>query len=193
MRQCILRRSGAHHYAPAICFALAAISLAPAAFLYAQFRTPSIDGVIQPGEYGNTENGTNQIGTNTGQTWYMTWDASRLYVAIANANPSEGAVIYIDANPVNPPNGGTNANGNLAGFTYDGEEIATLPFRAQFVTYFKNGYNEYRNSDGNGDWTNPVSNYGAYASIGTRPRVCHPVAGHHRRRPCPRRSFSSAW
>ena len=132
----------------------------------AQFNTPSIDGVIQPGEYGSTQNRTNQIATNTSQTWYMTWDASRLYVGIAAANLSEAAVIYIDASPVNPPGGGTNANGSATGFTYDGEKIATLPFRAQFVTYFKDGYNEYRNSDGNGGWTSQVSNYGAYASLG---------------------------
>ena len=100
----------------AIKVALAAMSIAVCCNpLCGQFTTPSINGVIQPGEYGNTQNGTNQIGTNTGQTWYMTWDASRLYVGIANANLSEGAVIYIDANPVNPPNGGTNANGNLSG------------------------------------------------------------------------------
>jgi len=131
--------------------------------LHAQFKTPSIDGVIQPGEYGNTQNRTNQIGTNTGQTWYMTWNASNLYVGIANANATEAAIVYVDASSANPPNGG--ANGNLAGFRYDSEEIATLPFRAQFVTYFKDGYNEYRNSDGSGNWTNPNSNYGAYASI----------------------------
>ena len=144
--------------------ASAAIFLAACSIsLKAQFNTPAVDGIIEPGEYGNTQNGTNQIGTNTSQTWYMTWDATNLYVGITNANLSEAAVIYIDANPVNPPNGGTNANGNLTGFNYDGEEIATLPFRAQFVTYFKDGYNEYRNSDGNGNWTNPVSNYGTYA------------------------------
>lgn len=148
--------------------ALAASSLAAGnTALYAQFHTPSIDGVIQPGEYGNVQNRTNQIGTNTGQTWYMTWDAAHLYVGIANANLSEGAVVYIDASPANPPNGGASAGGNVAGFNYDGEEIATLPFRAQFVTYFKDGYNEYRNSDGNGNWTNPVSGYGTYASAGS--------------------------
>ena len=134
--------------------------------LNAQFNTPSIDGVIQPGEYGNTQNGTNQIATNTTQTWYMTWDLSHLYVGVTSANLSEGAVIYIDANPLNPPNGGTSANGNLTGFNYDGEEIATLPFRAQFVTYFKDGYSEYRKSDGNGNWTNAFSPYGTYASNG---------------------------
>ena len=132
--------------------------------LDAQFNTPSIDGVVQPGEYGNTGNGTNQIATKTAQTWYMTWDASNLYVAIVNANLNEGAVIYIDVNPLNPPGGGTNANGNLSGFNYDGEEVASLPFRAQFVTYFKDGYNEYRKSDGNGNWGSAVSPYGNYAS-----------------------------
>jgi len=135
--------------------------------LRAQFATPSVDGTIQSGEYGNTANGTNQIGTNTAQTWYMTWDANNLYVGIVNANLSEAAVIYIDANPINPPNGGTNANGSLTGFNYDGEEIASLPFRAQFVTYFKDGYNEYRKSDGNGGWGNSTSNYGKYASNGS--------------------------
>lgn len=148
--------------------ALLAVSFAACRVpLHAQFKTPLIDGLIQAGEYGNNQNGTNQVGTSTGQTWYMTWNASNLYVAIANANASEAAVLYIDANPVNPPNSGTNANGNLSGFNYDQEEVATLPFRAQFVTYFKNGYNEYRTSDGYGNWTNPVSGYGVYASIGS--------------------------
>jgi len=134
--------------------------------LGAQFNTPVINGVIAPGEYGNTQNGSNQLATSTGQTWYVTWDAAKLYVGIANANLSQGAVLYVAANPVNPPGGGTSANGNLSGFNYDGEEIASLPFRAQFVTYFKDGYNEYRNSDGKGNWTNPTSSYGTYASSG---------------------------
>ena len=147
---------------------LAAIFLTAGSIsLHAQFKTPVIDGVIQPGEYGGGQNGTNQIGTNTSQTWYMTWDASNLYVGIANANVNEGAVLYVDANPANPPGGGTNANGNLTGFNYDGEEIATLPFRAQFVTYFKNGYNECRKSDGSGNWTGQTSSYGTYASMGS--------------------------
>jgi glycosidase len=152
----------------AIKVAMAAISFAVCCNpLCGQFNTPSVNGVIQSGKYGNIQNRTNQIGTTTGQTWYMTWDVSRLYVAIANAKLSEGAVIYIGANPSNPPNGGANANGNLTGFKYDGEQIGTLPFRAQFVSYFKDGYNEYRTSDSNGNWTNPISNFGTYASTGT--------------------------
>ncbi|MGA2136986.1 MAG: alpha-amylase family glycosyl hydrolase [Bryobacteraceae bacterium] len=131
--------------------------------LHAQYATPVIDGIIEPGEYGNTANATNQISTSSAQTWYMTWDATNLYVGIANANLSEAAVIYIDSNPLNPPGSGTNANGSLAGFNYDGTDFASLPFRAQFVTYFKDGYNEYRNSNGSGGWGNQTSNYGTYA------------------------------
>jgi glycosidase len=147
--------------------ALGAISVVACRIpLPGQFNKPSIDGIIQPGEYGNAQNRTNQIGTNTGQTWYMTWDALQLYVGIANAKLSDAAIIYIDANPLNPPHSGISANGSLAGFKYDSDEIAALPFRAQFVTYFKDGYNEYRNSDGSGNWTNRISNYGTCASIG---------------------------
>ncbi len=149
--------------APRCAFILFAISSAP---VFAQFTTPVIDGTIGSGEYGNTANGTNQISTSTGQTWYMTWDASNLYVAITNANTSEAAVLYIDANPIAPPNGGTNANGSLTGFNYDGEEVSTLPFRAQFVTYFKDGYREFRTSDGNGGWTSGTSGFGQFADNG---------------------------
>jgi hypothetical protein len=65
-----------------------------------------------------------------------------------------------------PPNGGTNANGSIVGFNYDGTDFSSLPFRAQFVTYFKDGYNEYRQSDGSGGWGIATSNYGTYASNG---------------------------
>jgi len=145
----------------------AALAASP---LLAQWTTPAIDGSIGTNEYG-ANNQLNNAG-NTGQTWYMTWDATNLYVAITTANLSEGAVLYIGANPPTPPNGGTNANGNLSGFnSYDGSYIASLPFRAQFVTYFKDGYNEYRTADGSGNWTGPTSNYGAYASSGSNGNV----------------------
>ena len=66
---------------------------------WAQWATPVIDGVINPGEYGNN----NTVSTNTGQNWYMTWDATNLYVGITNANLAEGAVIYIGPNPQSDP------------------------------------------------------------------------------------------
>src|ERR1700730_7254375 len=128
----------------------------------AQWSTPTIDGSIGTGEYG-TNNSLQNAG-NTGQTWYMTWDATNLYVGIVNANLGEAAVIYIAGNPQNPPTCCSNADGNLTGFNnYDGTDFASLPFRAKFVTYVKTDYREYRNSDGGGGWTSPVSYYGSYA------------------------------
>ena len=81
----------------------------------------------------------------------MTWDATNVYVGITNANLSEGAVNYVQPNPPSPVKGGTNVDGNLTGFNYNGASFSSLPFRARFVTYFKDGYREYRNSDGAGN------------------------------------------
>jgi hypothetical protein len=103
-----------------------------AAPVSAQWATPAIDGFIAPGEYGNNNSLANA--GNTGQTWYMTWDASNLYVGIVNANLAEGAVLYVAGNPQSPPTCCSNSDGNLAGFNYDGSDISSLPFRAKFVT-----------------------------------------------------------
>ncbi len=138
----------------ALALLFSAAFLAPSA--EAQWNTTNVDGVIEAGEYGNTANATNQIGTNTSQTWYMTWDATNLYVGITNANLSEAAVIYI----------GTGGSGATTGLNYDGTSFASLPFPAQFVTYVKDGYNEYRTSSG-GAWSGPTSNALTYASNGS--------------------------
>ncbi len=138
------------------------VLLAVVAPVSAQWTTPIIDGTITPGEYGSNNEYDNAGGTS--QTWYMTWDANNLYIGIVNANLAEGAVIYVAGNPQTPPTCCSNADGNLSGFNYDGSDITSLPFRAKFVTYVKDGYREYRNSDGSGGWTGPTSNYGSYAS-----------------------------
>ena len=140
---------------------IAVVVVAPVS---AQWTTPTIDGSIGSNEYGSNNSYANA--GNTAQTWYMTWDASNLYVGIVNANLSEAAVLYVAGNPQSPPTCCTNADGNLSGFDYDGSDITSLPFRAKFVTYFKDGYNEYRNSDGSGNWGSQTSNYGVYASNG---------------------------
>ena len=119
----------------------------------AQWASATVDGIIGSGEYGATANGTNQIGTNSAQTWYMTWDATNLYVGITNANLSEAAVIYI----------GAGASGTTIGLNYDGTSFSSLPFPAQFVTYFKDGYCEYRTWN-NGAWSGPTANAEPYAS-----------------------------
>ena len=73
------------------------VLIAAVAPVSAQWATPTIDGVITPGEYGSNNELDNAGGT--GQTWYMTWDANNLYIGIVNANLSEGAVIYVTGNP----------------------------------------------------------------------------------------------
>ena len=117
----------------------------------AQWTTPTIDGNIAAGEYGTN----NSVATSTAQTWYMTWDQTNLYVGITNANLSEGAVLYVSADP-------NASNGATTGFNYDNTDFSSLPFRAQFVTYFKNGYREYRTSTA-GAWSSQTAGYGAYA------------------------------
>ena len=57
-------------------------------------------------------------------------------------------------------------SGNLTGFNYDGTSFSSLPFKATFVTYFKNGYREYRNSDGSGGWSADQPFFGQYADNG---------------------------
>jgi glycosidase len=143
---------------------LVGLATLPANPAVAQWTTPTIDGQISPpNEYGSN-NQLNNAG-NTAQTWYMTWDGNNLYVAITNANLSEGAVIYISSSPQNPPLGGSNAIGSTQGFyNYDNTDFSQLPFRANFVSYFKDGYREYRNSDGNNYWGVQTANFGNYAS-----------------------------
>jgi glycosidase len=143
----------------ALVFTTVFVAAAP---VWAQWNTPTIDGFIAPGEYGSNNSLSNA--GNTGQTWYMTWDATNLYVGIVNANLSEAAVIYVSGNPQNSPTCCSNGDGNLTGFNYDGTDFSALPFRAKFVTYVKDGYREYRNFDGTGGWGAQTANYGAYAS-----------------------------
>lgn len=130
----------------------------------AQFNTPVINGAIAPGEYGVHIDGQNQKNTGSAQTWFLTWDETNLYVAVTNANLAEGAVIAIDRNPVSPPNGGTNADGTLNALNYDNTAIGTLPFRADFRAYFKDGYRDYQTANGANGWNFGASNFGTYAS-----------------------------
>jgi hypothetical protein len=128
----------------------------------AQFGTPIVDGTIGAAEYGVHSDGQNQQ-TSGGTIWYMTWDATNLYVGISGANTAEGAVIYLDKNPIAPINGGTNADGTLVGQAYDGTSFAALQFRADVVLYAKSGYRDYRTADGAGGWSGPTTGFGAFA------------------------------
>ena len=115
---------------------------------------PVCDGVVTAGEYGSTVNGTNQVQTTTGQTWYATWDDGHLYVAVTGVALGDGTVVYLDALA-----GGVLDAGARTGFAdYDGVTVSPLPFPAQLVFYAKAGgsgqsYTEYRLHDESGGWS----------------------------------------
>jgi hypothetical protein len=127
--------------------------------------TNPINGTIASNEYGTHTNGNNQQSSATG-TWYMTSDASNLYLGISGANTTQGAIIYLDKAPVVPVNGGSNSDGTLVGNNYDGSSFANLPFRADLVVYFKDGYQEYRTANGSNGWSNATSSGMTYSSSG---------------------------
>jgi 1,4-alpha-glucan branching enzyme len=121
----------------------------------------TVDGVINAGEYGNHTDGFNKQGNA-----YMKWDDTNLYVGITGSNIGESAIIYIDKNPLPSIKGGTNADGTLVGQEYDGTNFSALPFRADFVSYFKSGYHEYRTADGSNGWSGAISASGSFAASG---------------------------
>ncbi len=91
------------------------------------------DGTVYAGEYGDA---THQyLNTTSQQTWYMAWDQTNVYLAITNATTTEAAVMYWNF-------GGT--TGPTVGFGYDDVTPSQLPFHADTIMYFKNGYNDYR-------------------------------------------------
>ena len=101
----------------------------------AGFVAPTCDGVIGAGEYGGV---ANEQTSSNGQIWYMTWDATNLYVAISSATVAEADILYL---AVNPGDAGT---GLTAGYLYDNTDVTKLPFAAGLVVYAKQGYHEVR-------------------------------------------------
>jgi hypothetical protein len=130
------------------------------------FITPVIDGVIhaQQLEYGNNEEDHDRRTSGT-VTWWVTWDNTNFYIATSGAPVNEGAVCYFDRNPITPVNGGSNIDGNLAGFNFDGARYGILPFRADFVAYFSTVKREWHTAS-SGAWTPPTLGGGTFASVG---------------------------
>ncbi len=97
---------------------------------FSQYTTPVVDANFDGvGVYPN-----NYISGTT--TWYMTWNATDLFVFVQNANETEPVSIYLDVDPIIPVNGGTDADGTLVGLNYDGYTTRpNLPFRADICIY----------------------------------------------------------
>jgi hypothetical protein len=161
-------------FIPAVMTALgtACLVLTSAQPAQAQFKTPTVDGVISIGEYDNAYRSPSGTAPNQDPnlTWHMTWNQANLFVAISDARLAEGAVIYLDLDPqtiVNAPGNGT-TQGLPEG--YDGS-TGTLPFQADAVLYVKSGYREIRTFNREtGQWRAPVVSAGEYAQVGTEAR-----------------------
>lgn len=123
------------------------------------------DGIITAGEYGSHVDGDNQATNN--YTTYMSWDNTSLNIGLGASgnNSNEAAVFYFDINPITPVNGGTNSDGSTNGFAYD-RCTYDLPFRGDFVLYFKSGYYEFRSANGSGAWGSQTSTGLLYAESG---------------------------
>ncbi len=127
---------------------------------FAQFNTPTVDGTISAGEYGNHSLGFNRYNDGA-RNWYLTWNNTDLFIATdGNGNPSDDEiVIFIDTDPQTPANGGSNANGALGGpGGFDGNNYGRLPFRANFVAFVRNFYNQHRTNNLTGGWNANVDN-----------------------------------
>lgn len=123
----------------------------------------TVNGSIASGEYGTHTNGQNQ--QTNGAVWYMTWDDNNLYIALSNLGNSSNSnnrkiLFYIDKDPLAPINGGSNANGNLTGFSYSNSNLGTLPFRADCFFSIETGYRQLNTANGSGGWSANNTSYG---------------------------------
>lgn len=136
----------------------------------AQWNTPTINGTIAAGEYGDHTNGANRYDTG-GASWYLTWNDTDLFIGAVGGNVGEAIVFYLDTDPQAPVDGGTDANGAGAGFnSYDGTSFAELQFRADAVIYARNTYREYRLDNGAGGWGSPTTGFGSFGDNGSNTR-----------------------
>ena len=109
---------------------------------------PSCDGVVSAAEYG----GSAHVYLSGTQNWYMTWDATNLYIGIDTADTSQGAIVYLDLG----------AGGATVGTTFDMTDLSMLPFGADLVLYFKSGYAGYFLNSGAAWPTGPLMTNAAY-------------------------------
>ncbi|MBL7927101.1 MAG: T9SS type A sorting domain-containing protein [Bacteroidia bacterium] len=128
-------------------------------FLQAQHNTAVIDNALtSSNEYGS---GNVNNYTSGGQTWYITWDATYVYVHLVNANVSEFGIMYFDINPIAPVNGGNNTNGSIMGLPGFDNLTPNLPMRADAAIVFKDNLRGVYAANGSGGWN--VASFGAGA------------------------------
>jgi len=115
------------------------------------YHTPTCDGTVSASEYG----GSSYVTTSNTQTWYVTWDATNLYVGLDNATLTEANVAYV----------GFSGSGYQTAQPYDNTGGA-LPFLADGVVYAKTGYQESRVAS-NSAWGNAMTGTVTFCSNGS--------------------------
>ena len=115
------------------------------------YHTPTCDGTVSASEYG----GSQYVTTSGQQTWYVTWDATNLYVGLDNATLTEANVVYV----------GFSGNGYQTAQVYDNTGGA-LNFLADGVVYAKSGYQETRIAS-NSAWGNASTGTITFCSTGS--------------------------
>lgn len=131
-------------------FAVLLALLVQALTSHAQYATAQQDGNISAGEYSN-----NIFAAGNGGNWYLTWDATNLYVAKTGGQGFEPIIMYLDLDPNLPVTSGSNANGSVLG-NNDYGVIPTLPFRADARVFFTENTIEVRRLNGLGGWSDPI-------------------------------------
>lgn len=101
----------------------------------------------------NTPSATSGVGD---VTWGAEWDNTGITFSVVNANVSESAVIYLDIDPVDPVNGGTNADGSLEGLQIDNATVDPA-FRADFVGIINTSGRTFHTDDGANGWNSSSS------------------------------------
>ena len=130
------------------------------------FVAPTCDGVVSVSEYGGTAHAT----TSGSQTWYMTWDATNLYVALDTATLTEASIIYV----------GFSGFGLMTAQVYDGTG-GSLPFKADGVVYAKSTYQESRigSIDAGTSWGSPDTTSVKFCGNGTTRELVVPWTAMH--------------
>lgn len=101
----------------------------------------------------NTPSATSGVGD---VTWGAEWDNSGITFSVVNSNVSESAVIYLDIDPVDPVNGGTNTDGSLEGLQVDNATVDPA-FRADFVGIVNTSGRTFHTDDGANGWNSSSS------------------------------------
>ena len=128
----------------------------------AQYTTATQDGNISAAEYGGS--------SNTFGSWYMTWDATNLYIAKTGGQAAEPNIVYLDLNPLLPVTGGDNTSGNTIGNS-DYGVTPKMPFRADTRIFFSDSYIEIRRRDNLGNWSGIILSGMFISNTGTNREV----------------------